>query len=570
MPFSRTHRSCAALDRATAKVFRSYTNPTAGKALFEMFGLDQVLELYGTKLKPYHTLLYNKYRNPTDLESQHTQLSAKPEDYLISASAYLKARGVAAQPDGNFALYHATDSMEAYRNIVLQGNVASTDGTAGAGGVRRRRTIARVRGPVEGPGKKKTARRQTQHRAGREGGRHHRGGRASPHSTIFGARRPRCTGASTAVPSTQKPQDEYSAFADFIGADVVRYPYNGTFAYVVKNGGAIVSQEGITVPVMDIRQVRADLRAAKDPLKRLAQLIEFDPSLLARIDFLIDNLPDEKKIAFFHKVFHSKRAEDAIIRGMADPMWARNPEAFGNFMGRLSQRYASQIAKRIEIARFALRNKAGNAAFLDFMTVALENSIPRKPEEKGFIHGLKQLVRGKPGSAGLVYSDELQTETAAFIGHHVKQSPKIRQVLLDVANHSPLKPGEAALEALAALGPQDAEVLAATKYHLMEVFVWTGPLPARDADFFALGPIAMPACAARSRNGFSIRGSRSPTCTVPTPARASGRRSNISGSGACPIPSFCFCSASGFGLAPAGAGSRARACCWQRETKRRS
>src|SRR5262249_55794201 len=78
---------------------------------------------------------------------------------------------------------------------------------------------------------------------------------------------------------TPKPKlaDE-TAFADFIGADLVRYPYK-EHAYVIKNGAAIAGYEGETLKLMTLPDARNYLAAHQSEPDRLKRLIEFDPSL---------------------------------------------------------------------------------------------------------------------------------------------------------------------------------------------------------------------------------------------------------------------------------------------------
>lgn len=127
-PFIENSLFLKRLNKALGKSFRSYTNPTAARVLFQTLEVDKLLEHYGDKVEKFHTLVYTKYRNEADLAHQREQLATPHTDYLLSMEEYFRRNGI-----GEMAMYHGTPSMENYRNIVFQGNVASEGGMGGAG-----------------------------------------------------------------------------------------------------------------------------------------------------------------------------------------------------------------------------------------------------------------------------------------------------------------------------------------------------------------------------------------------------------------------------------------------------
>ena len=336
-PFLDNGQFLRRMNKALGKAFRSYTNPTAAKVLFELFDVDKTLALYGRTLDPYHTLMYRKFRNPADIARQTTQLNEARVPFLSSAHDYFTSHQIAPDADGTFPTFHGTADMDVYRNIVFQGNVASQSGTAGAGvycvDPRSKQFAHNWRGSntyvvklkidpaavvvdiTEGEGK-----RAFEAFTALEKPEWFFGGKAAPHPW----------------------SDRESAFADFVGADIVRYPYGETFAYVVKNGGAIRGQEGITFPLMTVEQAKADFIQHDYDAKRVAEVFRFDRTLKYYLSYLVAGAPDKARLTIWSQTLGALFNDNhftvpQLLAMVNDEAWARHPERFGNAISGLVQ-----------------------------------------------------------------------------------------------------------------------------------------------------------------------------------------------------------------------------------------
>ena len=272
------------LNKALGKAFRSYTNPTAAKLLFEIFQVDVALRPYGKRIDPFHTLAYRKYRNPADIAAQRAQINPLPP-VITTVGDYFKERGLEPGPDGNFEAYHGTDTMENYRGIVYQGNVASTGGSAGAGvyvvDERSRSFAENWHGPGTLVVKLKIAPGATLVDLTQP--------EAKLFFQAFKAHRAKLKWKLDGAPTAPSHTDEYTDFADFLGVDVLRYQYGKTHAYVIKDGAAIKGQEPYTIPLLTLAQVKAHLAKSPDPVREMAKLGGVDQGLWAHWGYLMDD-----------------------------------------------------------------------------------------------------------------------------------------------------------------------------------------------------------------------------------------------------------------------------------------
>jgi hypothetical protein len=109
-------------DDVLRKAFRSYTNPTAARLLFERFGVDKLVATYGT-LPTYNQYVFAAYRDEAAIERNLT-------DYRVDRTAFF-LRPAALFADGH--LYHGTRNEADFRSILFENVLPSHRGTAGGG-----------------------------------------------------------------------------------------------------------------------------------------------------------------------------------------------------------------------------------------------------------------------------------------------------------------------------------------------------------------------------------------------------------------------------------------------------
>lgn len=265
------------LNRQLGRIFRSYTNPDASRWVFRRFKIDETLGWFeGRGIEPYHTVLYAHRWDPEEVahgRSRHYNL----ERLRHSVASWAVKQGLELETyrgQKTLPLFHGTRSLAAYRSIVFQGILPSPSGSAGAGPYAvDRRSIAfaeawsRGSSPTGGPLVAKVHLR------------------------------------ADAVVLDMSLQEAYSknlsALGAEVGADVVRYPYGSTHAYVVVNGAAIVGSEGHSIRVMPLPEAKAFFAEhVGDPALLREQLL-VDPWLATKLTYLLPGYPHKAFLEHF-------------------------------------------------------------------------------------------------------------------------------------------------------------------------------------------------------------------------------------------------------------------------------
>ena len=110
------------MDGTIQKSFRSYTNPTAAKLLYQKFGADRLTLLYN--LSPVAHTLFAKFYDQKAVEENLRAANLKPE------SLYTKASEVFGK---DLMGYHGTKQIDHLRSILFEGFLQSTSGLLGRG-----------------------------------------------------------------------------------------------------------------------------------------------------------------------------------------------------------------------------------------------------------------------------------------------------------------------------------------------------------------------------------------------------------------------------------------------------
>jgi hypothetical protein len=222
------------------KAFRSYTNPTAAKMLFDELGVGKVVVM-NPGVSTYNQYVFAKPRDDAKVEKNKKLFSRVNEHF----------------PDGK--MYHGTKSRESLRSILLQNILPSIDGLGGAGlyvvpesNIRYAEERAGDKDQLvyftvsndavlvdvtEGPGKKAWEKFQKEH----EG------------TTL-------------------------DAFAEEIGADIVKYPFSEGPAYVVKNSTVLGRAQGHTIQIAPLWELEANAKKVKtaEELARFVVMAQFN------------------------------------------------------------------------------------------------------------------------------------------------------------------------------------------------------------------------------------------------------------------------------------------------------
>ncbi|MBI2604480.1 MAG: hypothetical protein HYW49_00220 [Deltaproteobacteria bacterium] len=232
-PFFESERFATWFNASIQKAFRSYSNPTAALKLMQRFGVDELADLY-REIEPFYNYLFVQKHDDRTVRANFEKYGIAPESVFQDLEKRLPER----------KLYHGTKSEEAFRSILLRGIVPSGRGTAGKG--------------LYGVGQKNLG---------------------------FAARWAKSK--ERVVMVTLKPDarlidvtkgvgkklwqafgnDDFEAFAETFGADLIRYEYGAIEAFVLKNSGAIESAEGYAralKPFSEILEGAAHVRTYED------------------------------------------------------------------------------------------------------------------------------------------------------------------------------------------------------------------------------------------------------------------------------------------------------------------
>ncbi|MES2963793.1 MAG: hypothetical protein V4760_07860, partial [Bdellovibrionota bacterium] len=228
------------------KAFRSHTNPTATKLLFEAFGADQLVTTF-TGIDPINQYLFAVHREPQRIAEAFRQHRIDPTKFFVPVESLL--------PDGK--LHHGTETEGSFRSILFQGILPSSEGSAGSGlyavPTANRKFAeewkARADLVVEFD--------------------------VSPEAKVVDIR----SGAGAEAFSRFRAvgSDPYSEFAEKFGIDILIYPYP-SFAVVVKNGAVLKNANGAKRKLMKLGALLDHIReqGPKMTLPELVSLIEIN------------------------------------------------------------------------------------------------------------------------------------------------------------------------------------------------------------------------------------------------------------------------------------------------------
>lgn len=205
------------LNASIGRAFRSYTNPTAAHLLFKHFGVDKLLSRYDG-IEPFNQYLFVKPRDTAKIDANLKAYGLDPDKLFISPSKLFE--------DGK--LYHGTKTAETFRNILLQGVLASGGGSAHEGlyGVNK----ANLNTALD------YSRGSTDNIVTFE---------ISPDARCVDITQGEGERALKLV------DGDFSKLDALFGADIVKYPYS-PHAFVVKNAGVLSKPKGLTRNVMTV------------------------------------------------------------------------------------------------------------------------------------------------------------------------------------------------------------------------------------------------------------------------------------------------------------------------------
>ncbi|MEK7357025.1 MAG: hypothetical protein AAB250_11285, partial [Bdellovibrionota bacterium] len=234
------------------KAFRSYTNPTAAKMLFEAFGADRLSSSY-SGIEGINQYLFKKVRDPGVIAVNRVELGFDPEKHLVPFAE--------AFPDGLF--YHGTADERSFRSIAFQGALPSREGLAGAGlyGV-----SSRDMGPA------------LQYSGGKDDLVVMM--RLDPRTTLLNMTQPASKELyekfrkSRFVGPGDSLTDGITRFAEILGVDVIEYDFERTTALVVKNPDVIRETQGWKRKVLTLDQLRRHIDSHQLNFVELMKLIK--------------------------------------------------------------------------------------------------------------------------------------------------------------------------------------------------------------------------------------------------------------------------------------------------------
>jgi hypothetical protein len=217
-PYLEQDRFKKWLNGSIQKAFRTYTNPTAAMEIMKAFQVDQLVKFY--ELEPINQYLFAKSRNPEKVQAQISKLGVQENHLFEPVSQHFE----------NGKIYHGTRDDQTFRSILLQGVLPST----------RSNVIA-------GDGLYGVAQSDRQF-AENWGGSKDRlvAFDVDPKAKIVDV-----TKGEGAKAWSRFGTQDYDAFADAIGADIIRYPYDRR-AYVVKNSAVLSRPEGVYRKVLTL------------------------------------------------------------------------------------------------------------------------------------------------------------------------------------------------------------------------------------------------------------------------------------------------------------------------------
>lgn len=298
------------LRRLLQKIFRSYTNPTAAKRLFELLAIDDALVPYlGKWLEPYHTVMYAKHRDAETLRRAREAMGAGGA--FVTLREHFRRNELALEKDrrGNDAapFFHGTPDIDGYRSIVFQGILPSSGGSAG-GGVyavdRRSYAFARTwKAWLRRSGTPLVAKLLL-----------------DPDALVVDLTTPEGKAPWERWLSLH-PEGKYETFADAIGVDLIKYSYEA-HAYVIGNGAVVRDAVGDTVPLLALPDARAFVTEHQADPDRIRALFEVDATLTPHAAFVTGGVTDPaRRLAVLDAAFPDLRTWARVVTMPAFEPW---------------------------------------------------------------------------------------------------------------------------------------------------------------------------------------------------------------------------------------------------------
>ena len=327
-PFLEKDRFRSWMNGTIQKSFRSYSNPTAALEYMKMFGVDRLARIYGeAKIEPLYQYVFSRFPNTERVHENLIEFDVNPEKFYEKPTAHFK--------DGFF--YHGTKQEAYFRSMIFQGVLPSTNGSAGAGlyGVP---TTYKYFAETWGGDKSRLLKFPI-----------------IPEAKIVDITR----GAGAKVWKTfqKKKRGDLEKFAEEFGIDIIRYPYEATNAYVVKNSDVLGRARGVyrqlmpfsrlfeqvkdmsakeLIEVLDLNQLNFDeqLLIFKEVAPRLTEQMtsEFDDPMANVLLRKISGMGQEPEIlALAQKIFESKADKIAAPKNREERFalyadWLRFPQ----------------------------------------------------------------------------------------------------------------------------------------------------------------------------------------------------------------------------------------------------
>ena len=299
-PFLQSSRFRSWLNGTIQKSFRSYRNPNAALELMKMFQVDLLPNVYGEDLiEPLYQYVFAKFPDPVKVEENLATFRLKKEKIFQNAATHFK--------DGFF--YHGTGNEKAFRSITSQGVLPSSAGSAGKGlyGVPEYQKKF-----AENWGKSKDRLVKLSVRAD-----------AKIIDLTEGE-------GLTAWERFRKVHgDNYEDFAEMFGADILRYPYGETNAFVVKNSAVLGKAQGVYRELLPFQDFLAKSREMTD-VKQLLSVIAVNQFTTREIEIILNanKIPKEQLL-----LSAEETAPELIFDTLfATDLWQTNPDFLENII----------------------------------------------------------------------------------------------------------------------------------------------------------------------------------------------------------------------------------------------
>lgn len=384
-PFLENPRFASWLNGSIAKSFR--TNPTLTRSLLLKFRVNELVHLY-SQVKGFNSYLFYHRPDSKKIAQNFATLGFRPQDVFIEVSQEFPDR----------KLYHGTKTDEAFKSILLESVVPSTNGTAGMGvyGVSHKNLKFAVNW---GGGSDFVVSFELKPDT-----------RLIDIRTGLGQKFWDAYRQSGAFPGEKNEE----TFAEAFGIDLIKYPYQ-TEVYVLKNSRAIGGIQGLTrtiIPLSEILHRATLIKEVMDFRSLLRQFLLF-PRTATEVGIFIDALPPANSL--METLASIGNFEDTHLilsnRSFREVAFNRYPKAAEICVKHLvdelgSDRDFSQIRSTLSLIKSTELGKRFNAADVDrvfqsekFLKFLGETKEVERAEEvfPGFRKRFNQYVEGQVG-----------------------------------------------------------------------------------------------------------------------------------------------------------------------------